>query len=74
MHDPDNVHRANLLPSLLAFAALAAAVRLAYRLPESAPADDHRWGSGGDPYVPSEPPPLHQVAEDEDERALALAA
>jgi hypothetical protein len=64
----------NLCLAVLAFAAVAGAVRLAHRLPEAAPLDDERWGTGGDPYVPSEPLPLHQVAEHEDDRAVALAA
>jgi hypothetical protein len=64
----------NLFLALLALAAVAGLVRLAHRLPETSPLSDERWGTGGDPYVPSEPLPLHQVAEHEDERALALAA
>lgn len=64
----------NLLLSLLAFAAVAIAVRIARRLPESAPVSDDRWGTGGNPHVTSEPLPLLQVAEHEDERALTLAA
>lgn len=64
----------NLFLALGLAAALAAAVRLAHRLPDAAPLDDTRWGTGGDPFVPSEPLPLHQVAEHEDERVLALAA
>lgn len=64
----------NLCLAVLTFAALAGIVRLAHRLPARAPLDDERWGTGGDPYVPSEPLPLYQVAEDEDDRAVALAA
>jgi hypothetical protein len=64
----------NLFLALAAFAGVGILVRLAHRLPQKAPLSDHRWGTGGDPYVPSEPLPLHQVAEHEDERALVLAA
>jgi hypothetical protein len=64
----------NLCLAVLALAAVAGLVRLAHRLPETAPLSDERWGTGGDPYVPSEPLPVRQVAEHEDERAVALAA
>jgi hypothetical protein len=64
----------NLCLAVLTFAALASIVRLAHRLPARAPLNDERWGTGGDPYVPSEPLPLHQVAAHEDDRAFALAA
>lgn len=64
----------NLFLALATFAAVAAVVRLAHRLPSAAPLSDERWGTGGDPYVPSQPLPLHQVSAHEDERALELAA
>jgi hypothetical protein len=64
----------NLCLAVLALAAVPGLVRLAHRLPETAPLSDERWGTGGDPYVPSEPLPVRQVAEHEDERAVALAA
>ncbi|HET8528417.1 MAG TPA: hypothetical protein VFL60_05865 [Gaiellaceae bacterium] len=64
----------NLLLSLTALAAVAGALRLAHRLPSAVPLSDERWGTGGDPYVPSEPLPLHQVSAHEDERKLARAA
>jgi len=64
----------NLLLALGALAAVAAVVRLAHRLPESAPLSDDRWGTGGDPYVPSAPLPLRQVSAHEDGRELERAA
>jgi hypothetical protein len=64
----------NALLSVLVLAAVAALVRLAHRLPETAPNHDEAWGRGGDPWVGSDPLPLHQVARHEAERALALAA
>jgi hypothetical protein len=64
----------NLLLSTLVIAAVAGLVWLAHRLPETAPHHDEHWGGGGDPWVASDPLPLHQVARHETERALARAA
>jgi hypothetical protein len=64
----------NLVLSLLVVGAVGAVIRLAHRLPDAAPHHDESWGRGGDPWVPSEPLPLHQVARHESERADALAA
>ena len=60
--------------SLLVILAVAAVVRLAHRLPSSAPHHDETWGKTGDPWVASEPLPLLQVAHHESSRAEALAA
>jgi hypothetical protein len=64
----------NALLAALLIVAVGTLVRLAHRLPEWAPHHDEQWGTGGDPWVPSDPLPLHQVARHEAERALALAA
>src|ERR1700730_1496418 len=64
----------NALLAVLVIVAVGTLVRLAHRLPEQAPHHDEQWGTGGDPWVPSDPLPLHQVARHEAERALALAA
>jgi predicted PurR-regulated permease PerM len=64
----------NALLAVLVIVAVSTLVRLAHRLPERAPHHDEQWGTGGDPWVPSDPLPLHQVARHEVERALALAA
>lgn len=64
----------NAVLAVLVILAVGALVRLAHRLPELAPHHDEQWGNGGDPWVPSDPLPLHQVARHEAERALALAA
>jgi hypothetical protein len=64
----------NALLSVLVLASVAAIVRLAHRLPETAPHHDEAWGRSGDPFVASDPLPLRQVARHEAERALALAA
>jgi hypothetical protein len=64
----------NLLISAFVVSAVAALVWLAHRLPETAPHHDEQWGGGGDPWVVSDPLPLHQVARHEAERALARAA
>jgi hypothetical protein len=64
----------NALLSVLVLASVAAIVRLAHRLPETAPHHDEAWGRSGDPFVASDRLPLRQVARHEAERALALAA
>jgi hypothetical protein len=64
----------NLCLAAFALSAVAGLVRLAHRLPETVPQSDERWGTGGNPYVPSEPLPMRQVADHEDERAVAIAA
>jgi hypothetical protein len=64
----------NALLAVLVIGAVGTLVRLAHRLPEWAPHHDEQWGTGGDPWVPSDPLPLHQVARHEAERVLALAA
>jgi hypothetical protein len=64
----------NTLLAALVVVAVGGLVRLAHRLPELAPHHDEQWGTGGDPWVPSDPLPLHQVTRHDAERALALAA
>jgi hypothetical protein len=64
----------NTCLALLAVGAVAGIVRLAHRLSVLSPLSDERWGTGGDPWVPSAPLPLHQIGRHEDERAEALAA
>ena len=64
----------NALLGLLMLAGVAAIVRLGHRLSDRAPRHDERWGAGGNPWVPSDPLPLHQVARHEDERELVRAA
>jgi hypothetical protein len=64
----------NLTLALFVFAALAALVHLAHRLPSSAPHHDELWGNGGNPWVVSDPLPLAQLAAHEDERELVRAA
>jgi hypothetical protein len=64
----------NALPAVLVIVAVGTLARLAHRLPEWAPHHDEQWGTGGDPWVPSDPLPLQQVARHEAERTLALAA
>jgi hypothetical protein len=64
----------NALLAVLVLAAVGALVRVAHRLPALAPHHDEQWGTGGDPWVGSDPLPLHQVARHEADRALALAA
>ena len=64
----------NALLSGLVVAAVGLVVRLAHRLPETAPHHDELWGRSGDPWVASDPLPLHQITRHEAERALALAA
>jgi hypothetical protein len=63
----------NLVLSALVVLALFAIVRLARRLPTAAPQHDERWGRGGNPWVVSDPLPLHQIAWHESERELAAA-
>ena len=64
----------NLALSLLTVAAVAALVRLAHRLPSTAPRADAGWGEGSDRLVPSDPLPLVQIARHERERELGAAA
>ena len=64
----------NALLSVLVLAAAGLLVRLAQRLPETAPHYDEQWGRSGDPWVASDPLPLHQINRHDAERALALAA
>jgi hypothetical protein len=49
-------------------------VAVAHRLPSSAPHHDALWGNGGNPWVPSDPLPLAQLAAHERRRELELAA
>jgi hypothetical protein len=53
---------ANLALAALVVAAVGGLIWLAHRLPEHAPRSDERWGTGGDPWVVSDPLPLEQVA------------
>jgi hypothetical protein len=53
---------ANLVLVGLVVAALSGLVWLAHRLPRHAPRSDVKWGTGGDPWVVSDPLPLEQVA------------
>jgi hypothetical protein len=64
----------NLVLALLAVGAVGGLVLLAHRLPWSAPHDDASWGTDGNPWVPSDPLPLRQLAGHEHERALERAA
>lgn len=64
----------NLLLSAFVVAAVAGLVRLAHRLPDTAPRHDEQWGKGGNPWVASDPLPLHQITRHETERTLARAA
>jgi hypothetical protein len=64
----------NALLSVLVLATVGLLVRLAHRLPVTAPHHDEQWGRSGDPWVASDPLPLHQITRHEAERALALAA
>jgi hypothetical protein len=59
----------NLLLALVAIAAVGGLVVLAHRLPSSAPHNDASWGTDGDPWVPSDPLPLQQLASHEQRRA-----
>jgi hypothetical protein len=60
--------------SVLVILALGALIRLAHRLPTSSPHHDTSWGNGGNPWIPSGPLPLAQLAAHERERELARAA
>jgi hypothetical protein len=60
--------------SLLVLLVVGGLVALAHRLPTSAPHHDPLWGNGGNPWVPSDPLPLAQLAAHERERELARAA
>jgi hypothetical protein len=64
----------NAFLSLLVVAATVLLIRLTHRLPETAPHHDEQWGRSGDPWVASDPLPLHQVTRHDAERARALAA
>ncbi len=64
----------NIVLSVLVIAAVAALTRLAHRLPTAAPQHDEHWGRGGNPWVASDPLPLHQIARHDSEREFALAA
>ena len=64
----------NLLLALVALGAVGGLVWFAHRLPDSAPDSDATWGIGGDPWVPSEPLPLREIAEHADQRDAARAA
>jgi hypothetical protein len=64
----------NASASALVILAVGAVVALAHRLPSSAPHHDELWGNGGNPWVPSDPLPLVQLAAHERERELARAA
>jgi hypothetical protein len=60
--------------AVLVILVLGAFVTLAHRLPTSSPHHDASWGNGGNPWVPSDPLPLAQLAAHERERELARAA
>ena len=60
--------------SALVILAAGGLVALAHRLPGSAPHHDALWGNGGNPWVPSDPLPLAQLAAHEHDRVLARAA
>jgi hypothetical protein len=64
----------NLVLALIALGAVFGLVVFAHRLPDSSPHSDASWGTEGDPWVPSEPLPLRQIAEHADERDAARAA
>jgi hypothetical protein len=64
----------NALLSVLVLAAAGLLIRLTHRLPETAPHHDEQWGRSGDPWVASDPLPLHQITRHDAERALAVAA
>jgi hypothetical protein len=63
----------NSILGAITLAAVAALVRLAHRLPTSAPHSDEQWGTAAS-FVPSDPLPLRQLVRHEDERALSRAA
>lgn len=60
--------------SVLVLLVLGGLIVLAHRLPRSAPHHDALWGNGGNPWVPSDPLPLAQLAAHERERELRRAA
>jgi hypothetical protein len=64
----------NLTLAALTVLAVGGLVALAHRLPTSAPHHDELWGNGGNPWVPSDPLPLAQLAAHERERELVRAA
>jgi hypothetical protein len=64
----------NATLSALVVLAVLSLVALAHRLPTSAPHHDELWGNGGNPWVPSDPLPLVQLAAHERERELLRAA
>jgi hypothetical protein len=64
----------NIVLGLLVIGAVAALVHLAHRLPSSAPHSDESWGTGGDPWVASDPLPFRQLVEHEHDRAAERAA
>lgn len=55
--------------AILVFIAVAAVAYLAHHLPSSAPRSDESWGTSGDPWVASDPLPLHQLVAHEAKRA-----
>ncbi len=64
----------NAVLALLTILAVAALTVLAHSLPSRAPHADGSWGTSGDPWVPSDPLPLAQLAAHEADRELARAA
>ncbi len=60
--------------SVLVLLAVGPLVMLAHRLPTSVPHRDALWGNAGNPWVPSDPLPLVQLAAHERQRELARAA
>jgi hypothetical protein len=64
----------NVILAVAAVAAVHALVVLSHRLPASAPHHDELWGTGGDPWIPSDPLPLHQVSTLDDDREQVRAA
>lgn len=64
----------NSILGLLTIAAVAALAHLAHHLPSSAPHSDEQWGTGGDPWVVSDPLPFRELSAHEEERALERAA
>ncbi len=64
----------NAALGLLTMLAVASLTFLAHRLPAAAPHADAAWGTSGDPWVPSDPLPLAQLAAHERDRELVRAA
>jgi hypothetical protein len=64
----------NLLLALVAIGAVLGLVWFAHRLPSAAPLSDESWGTGGDPWVPSDPLPFRQLANHEQDAAAQRAA